>query len=183
LLVSGTLCVVGPACESDGLVPDDQLLAGGETDSGEFHDGENDESGESEDTDATEAELDCDFSEISGIWVRDDGLELPYLQTIVLGRRAEPGEVVGYTVIYTDSARLCAFDLTCTPSADRDSYRVAATLTDDEHALDCAEGFYEFYPDVVDRFQMSHSLNPSGTPEFASAEFVRTDGGTSEPGS
>jgi hypothetical protein len=184
-LAVGSLCLFTTACDPGDGGPDDGMFAGTEDDGGQANDDggdEGDEPGEQE-VEPNEAELmlSCDFSALSGIWVADEDSELPHEQTIVLGPQADAGEVVGYTVFYTPSARLCAFDLTCIPSAERGRYKVAATLTDEDHAWDCAEGYYEFSQNAATPFHMSYSLDPSGDIEFASANFVRSDWGAPNP--
>jgi hypothetical protein len=186
VLVCSALCLLGSACDPGDQGLDDEMFTGTEDDGGEVYEGgdEDGNDGGEQPSEPGEADLTlgCDFSAISGIWVADEDSELPYEQTIVLGAEAETGEAIGYTVFYTSSARLCAFDLTCIPSVEFGSHTVAATLTDEDHAWDCAEGFYEFSQNAATPFHMSYSLDASGDPEFAAANFVRVESGAPEAG-
>ena len=162
--------------------PEDEMYASDET-GGRFEyddDSDVDEPGQVLEPEVQDMASSCDFSAMAGVWVSEENSELPYEQTIVLGPKAAAGAVIGYTVFYTDSSQLCDFDLSCIPSDDYNSYRVAATLTHEKHGLPCAEGFYEFSQNAATPFHMSYSLDPSGEREFASANFVRSQWGSDQ---
>jgi len=189
-LAASVLLLTAPACEGEveDLAGDEYVYLGTEgadsceRDGGDCNSDHGDDPDPDQDQNPNEYQLNlsCDFSQIAGVWTSIRGSGIDYDQTVVFGPEADADEIIGYSVLYTNTTRLCAMDLRCEPTSEAGAFVVHASLADEENRWDCADAYYRVTRADNGIFHMTQSWDRAGEDVFAWADFNETTWGAPE---